>query len=347
MCEPQSRQVLTIACLCAWLRVWYRSCQWVFRCHQCKSANERTSHPARSWHKLHVQIFLWLPFSQCNQSLSEMQPFEHLCQKYVSQTAWRGSLRSSCVWPATPHHMRQNPKADWCESHKPAPQHWNLNPNCTWSYPAITQIQGNNLFGRLYLDVSKIFQNASRRFLKSCNSLSFPTTVSLSASHWTGRTSLADVSLAVFPEKPASATLANVTGAASLLNYYIIYHQGELRTHNTQERHAKACLMFENASHKRKDATLRHHVLFISLYLFKQHSHALTNVSKNLQQWGRLKICFHIRKYTHNTSTIHCPRLALVRLCLIFIRHFSISTSSRTWLTPARTSARVTCASER
>lgn len=305
MCEPQSRQVLTIACLCAWLRVWYRSCQWVFRCHQCKSANERTSHPARSWHKLHVQIFLWLPFSQCNQSLSEMQPFEHLCQKYVSQTAWRGSLRSSCVWPATPHHMRQNPKADWCESHKPAPQHWNMNPNCTWSYPVITQIQGNNLFGKLYLDVSKILQNASRRFLKSFISLSFPTTVSLSASHWTGRTSLADVSLAVFPEKPASATLANVTGAASLLNY------------------------------------------FLSLYLFKQHSRALTNVSKNLQQWGRLKICIHIRKYIHNTSTIHCPRLALVRLCLIFIRHFSISTSSPTWLTPARTSARVTCASER
>ena len=55
--------------------------------------------------------------------------------------------------------MRQNPKADWCESHKPAPQHWKLNPNCTWSYPAITQIQGNNLFGGFYLDVSKIFQN--------------------------------------------------------------------------------------------------------------------------------------------------------------------------------------------
>lgn len=195
--------------------------------------------------------------------------------------------------------------------------------------------------------MSKIFQNASRRFLKSCISLSFPTTVSLSASHWTGRTSLADVSLAVFPEKPASATLANVTGAASLLNYCIIYHQGELRTHNTQERHAKACLMFENASHKGKDATLRHHVLFISLYLFKQHSHALTmsaKISNNEEGW---KFVFkHIRKYTR-TSTIHCPRLALFRLCLIFIRHFSISTSSPTWLTPARTSARVTCASER
>ena len=217
-----------------------------------------------------------------------------------------------------PHHTicARTQRLIGVKGHKPAPQHWNMNPNCTWSYPVITQIQGNNLFGRLYLDVSKIFQNASRRFLKSCNSLSFPTTVSLSASHLTGRTSLADVSLAVFPEKPASATLANVTGAASLLNYYIIYHQGELRTHNTQERHAKACLMFENASHKGKDATLRHHVLFISLYLFKQHSHALTNVSENLQQSGRLKICSlfkHIRKYAH-TSTIHCPRLALFRL---------------------------------
>ncbi len=46
--------------------------------NQCKSTNEWTSHPARSRHKLHVQIFLRLPFTQCTQSLSEMQHLRYL-----------------------------------------------------------------------------------------------------------------------------------------------------------------------------------------------------------------------------------------------------------------------------
>ena len=46
MCEPQSHQVLAIACLCAWWRVWYRSCRWVFRWYQLSiNASPQTNEP--------------------------------------------------------------------------------------------------------------------------------------------------------------------------------------------------------------------------------------------------------------------------------------------------------------